>query len=83
MGRESKTSYPEFVGTGGLWLKEGRKGKFMSGYLEFTKDMIPLRLDLFVFKIEKPEPDGPQYRIMVKQWDFAPTRRIDFERKTS
>jgi hypothetical protein len=46
---------------GGLWLKDGKKGKFMSGQISLPDGK---KLDIVVFKNDKGDnPKRPDYRI--------------------
>ena len=48
---------------GGLWLKDGQKGKFFSGQLELDGKKI----DILVFKNDKGDnPKRPDYQIMLR-----------------
>jgi len=56
-----------------LWLKEGKKGKFMSGEIEVSGE----KLRVMVFKNDKGDNDKrPDYRIMMavddEQEAYAP-----------
>ena len=55
----------------GLWLKDGKSGKYMSGSVE---EVIPAGATLFVFKntYKKEGDNQPDYRLMLKPVDDQP-----------
>ncbi len=65
--RSRMSDYKE-IGSGGIWIKEGKRGKYLSGSLHF--DMMGRRIEVsFVaFKNEKVEGKQPLYRIKVNDF---------------
>ena len=48
---------------GALWLKDGKKGKFMSGQIELDGKKI----SVLVFKNNKTKPTHPDYQIVLAE----------------
>ena len=56
---------------GGLWLREGKSGKFMSGEIKLSED--DEKINFMVFKNDKGDnPKRPDYNIMLKDDDEPP-----------
>ena len=56
------------IGAGGLWIKEGRNGKFLSGSLHF--DMMGKRIEVNFLSFKNTEKEGkqPDYKIVVSEY---------------
>lgn len=48
---------------GALWEKEGRKGKYLSGYVEIGA----LKTNIMCFRVSSDKPNAPKYRILVSR----------------
>jgi len=59
------------IGAGGLWIKEGKNGKFLSGSLHF--DMMGRRIEVnfLSFKNDRKEGKQPDYNILVTEYKDA------------
>ena len=59
------------IGAGGLWIKEGRNGKFLSGQLQF--DMMGRRIEVnfLAFKNKERQGKQPDYKIVVSEYTDA------------
>ena len=53
---------------GAMWLKDGKKGKFMSGVLEHNGEKINFMVFKNSFK-EKDGPKAPDYTINISEDD--------------
>ena len=56
---------------GALWLRDGKKGKFMSGVLEHNGEKINFMVFKNSFK-EKDGPKAPDYTINISEDDEDP-----------
>jgi hypothetical protein len=81
--QNGNAKFSEPAGGGYLWVKQGkgtktREGqKYLSGFLEFDKDTVPIRVNVLVFRMQDPDltRNEPSFRIKVLDWEFAPARR--------
>jgi hypothetical protein len=64
----------DLVRASGLWLKEGKRGKFMSGH---TSEAIPDGAKLLIFKNDRKEPGStePDYVLYFVNPDEQPPMR--------
>ena len=53
------------IGDGGIWIKEGRKGKFLSWKITFLYNGHQVTANGVAFKNEKKEGQQPDYRMKV------------------
>jgi len=53
---------------GGLWIKEGKKGKFFSGNITLNYGTPEeIKLNIMIFKNDKKEKENqPEYKIVTK-----------------
>jgi hypothetical protein len=65
--------YPDPIGDGGVWLKDGKKGKYLSWSITLTHNGYPITVRGVAFKNTKKERDSqPDYRMIVN--DSAPAK---------
>lgn len=57
--------YDEPIGQGGIWVKEGKSGKFLSWKITFAYNGHQVDVTGLAFKNEKQEGQQPNYRIKV------------------
>ncbi len=68
----SRMSDYKNIGSGGLWIKEGKNGKYLSGALNFDYLGRRMEVSFVAFKNEKRENDKqPNYRIKVNDFKDA------------
>jgi hypothetical protein len=83
MDSTKNRKFGEPSGGGLLWVKQAkgtktREGKkYLSGFLEFDKDTIPIRVNVHVYRIYGADKtlNEPSFKIKVLDWQFAPARR--------
>lgn len=64
----------ELIRASGLWIKDGKKGKFMSG--KVGSEPIPAGVKLFIFKNEKKQGENdPDYTLHFATGDDPPQQR--------
>lgn len=64
----------DLIRASGLWLKDGKRGKYMSGE---TSEAIPAGSKLLVFKNDRKEPGSnqPDYHLFFVSGDEQPPMR--------
>jgi hypothetical protein len=71
--KKERTKMSDFkkIGNGGMWIKEGRNGKFLSGKLAF--DMMGRRIEVNFLGFKNNEKEGkqPDYKIVVSEYTDA------------
>ncbi len=60
------------IGQGGIWIKEGRKGKFLSWKITFAYNGHQVDVSGVAYKNETQEGKQPKYRMKV--FDACPSR---------
>jgi len=58
-------NYNDPIGKGGLWIKEGKKGKFFSGEITFQYNGHSVTLKMLGFKNEQKEGQRPDYNLLA------------------
>ena len=58
-------NYNDPIGKGGAWIKEGKKGKFMSGQMTFSYNGHSVTTTFLAFRNEKKTGQQPDYNILV------------------
>jgi len=70
--RSMRVSDFKKIGSGGLWIKEGRNGKFLSGQIQFDQMGRRIEVNFLSFKNDKKDnPKAPDYRIVVTEYKDA------------
>ena len=68
------TDYAEPVGQGGLWLKEGKKGKFFSGEMTFSYNGHPITARVIIFRNTRKQEGTKQPDYSIKVTEAFPAR---------
>ena len=69
------SDYTDPIGQGGLWLKEGKKGKFFSGEMTFSYNGHEVTAKVLIFRNERKTGQQPDY--VVKVIDAFPAKPKD------
>jgi hypothetical protein len=67
-------SYAEPIGAGGLWLKEGKKGKFFSGQMTFGYNGHQVTATVIIFRNTRKQEGTKQPDYSIKVTDAFPTK---------
>ncbi len=78
-------NYDTPIGKGGMWIKEGKKGKFISGECTFQYNGHSVTTKFLSFKNEKKTGNQPDYNMLItdafpakeKKTDQPPPKRED------
>jgi hypothetical protein len=70
--------YPDPIGNGGIWIKEGKNGKYLSWQIEFAQSGASSIVVMGVaFKNDKKGNEkAPDYRMLVNRWDYPKARDV-------
>ena len=67
--------YADPIGKGGIWVKDGKKGKFFSWSCTFSYNGHEVTARGVAFRNDKKEGQQPDYRMLVN--DAAPAKARD------
>jgi hypothetical protein len=71
------SDYREPIGQGGLWLKEGKKGKFFSGEMTFQYNGHPVTARVIIFRNTRKQEGTKQPDYSIKITDAFPAKPKD------
>jgi hypothetical protein len=72
-GRQIMADFPDPIGKGWAWLKDGKKGKYMSWSITFpVNGSVPITVSGVAFRNEKKEEGSkqPDYNFIVNGWKY-------------